>query len=228
MNMKKVTSIILSMLMLVVFVAGFSVSAFAKSNKYVGTIPGFVKTGFTAAGADTKLYQKDHKYCIAVNTSQNIVIVYKADKTGKFTKPVKAMVCSCGEIPGSTLPGTWATYGKHRWRDLVGDVHGQYATRIVGSVLFHSVPYFEEDPSTLETDEYNKLGSNASAGCVRLAVKDAKWIYDKCALGTIVTIYPGKNVKEPLKKPKPIRIPSKSPYAGWDPTDPDIGNPWNQ
>ena len=39
--------------------------------------------------------------------------------------------------------------------------------------------------------QYNKLGQQASAGCIRLAVTDAKWIYDHCRLGTKVVIGEG-------------------------------------
>ena len=41
-------------------------------------------------------YKNSHPYCVAVNTSQNIVIVYAKDATGNYTTPVKAMACSCG------------------------------------------------------------------------------------------------------------------------------------
>lgn len=44
----------------------------------------------------------------------------------------------------------------------------------------------EED---LELEEFNKLGEQASQGCVRLAVSDAKWVYDNCPTGTNVSIY---------------------------------------
>ena len=106
-------------------------------------------------------------------------------------------------------------------------MYGQYATRITGSYLFHSVPYYKQSKSTLETAEYNKLGKRASAGCVRLCVRDVKWIYDNCAAGTIVTLYADGSMQEPFVKPIPVKIPTGSPYAGWDPTDPDKKNPWN-
>ena len=228
MKRNTVKTIVSFLLVLTFLVSLGTVGAFAKSKTAVGTIPDFVDLSFKAAGSESSLYRKSHKYCIAVNSKQNIVIVYGKAKDGSYTKPVKAMVCSCGKIPGSTLAGTWRTYAKYEWRDLVGNTHGQYATRIIGGILFHSVPYYEEDKSTVETEEYNKLGTNASAGCVRLAVKDCKWIYDKCKLGTIVTIYPGTNVKEPLKKPKAQKIPLTGIKSGWDPTDPDPANPWNK
>ena len=50
----------------------------------------------------------------------------------------------------------------------------------------YSIPcgYYEKNPSTQSTVQFNKLGQTASHGCIRLSVGDAKWIYDNCALGT--------------------------------------------
>lgn len=196
-------------------------------GKAVGANPSRVKTAFSNAGANGSSYQSGHDYCIAVNTSQNIVIVYGKDSSGQFTKPVKAFVASCGLSSTPTKTGTYKTTDKYVWRALNGGVYGQYATRITGSYLFHSVPYYSQSKQRLETAEYNKLGSRASAGCVRLCVRDVKWIYDNYPTGTIVTLYADNNLQEPFVKPSPIRIPTNSPYAGWDPTDPDTRNPWN-
>lgn len=174
-------------------------------------------------------YAKNHKYAIAVNTAQNIVTIYTRNpQTGKYTVPYKAFICSTGK-KGGTRSGTWYTSEKcGHWHALVGNVQGQWATRIHDSILFHSVPYYKADPSTLETEEYNKLGTIASAGCVRMTVADVKWIYDNCPLGTVVTIYNDPTVKEPLPKPNAFKIPLDSPNKGWDPTDPDARNPWNK
>lgn len=137
------------------------------------------------------------------------------------------MICSVG-TDGKTPTGTYNTTAKYTWLWLSGNVYGQYATRIVGPYLFHSVPYFTQDKSDLEYEEYNKLGQAASLGCVRLSVKDAKWIYDNCPVGTTVTIYDSDET-EPLEKPKPIRIDtSDKKRRGWDPTDPDSRNPWKK
>ena len=175
-------------------------------------------------------YEKNHPYAIAVNTAQNVVTVYKRDsRTGKYTVPYKAFICSTGK-QGGTRSGTWYTSEKcGHWHALVGNVQGQWATRIHDSILFHSVPYYKADPSTLETEEYNKLGTVASAGCVRMTVADVKWIYDNCPLGTCVTIYNDGSVKEPLGKPsfRRITVTSSDPRYSWDPTDPDARNPWH-
>lgn len=168
--------------------------------------------------------QSEQHYLIKVNRTQNIVTVYTADDKGQFTKPYKAMVCSVG-LNDETPTGTFKTTDKYTWRLLSGNVYGQYATRITGHILFHSVPYYTQDKGDLESEEYNKLGQAASLGCVRLSVEDAKWIYDNCKQGTAVTIYDSAN-PEPLTPPSPKKIDLSDSRKGWDPTDPDPSNPW--
>lgn len=164
-------------------------------------------------------------YYVTVNLTDNIVTVYEQDEAGNYTVPKKAFLCSVGE---DTPEGTFQTMVKYDWRYLFGDVWGQYATRITGHYLFHSVPYFEKDKSTLEYEEYNKLGTTASMGCIRLTAKDAKWIYDNCPVGTTVKMYRG-DVEEPLQ-PAPVQKINVDDVErrGWDPTDPDPANPWKQ
>ena len=164
-------------------------------------------------------------YYVTVNLTDNIVTVYEQDKNGAYTVPVRAFLCSGGE---DTPEGTFQTIEKYDWRYLFGDVWGQYATRITGHYLFHSVPYFEKDKSTLEYEEYNKLGTTASMGCIRLTVRDAKWIYDNCPVGTTITMYRGE-VEEPLQ-PAPVQKlnVTDEERRGWDPTDPAAENPWRK
>lgn len=164
-------------------------------------------------------------YYIKVNRTQNVVTIYSLDEEGLYTVPVRAMVCSVGRN-NATPTGTFTTSDKHEWSALVGGVYGQYAYRIDGHIMFHSVPYFRRDKGRLETEEYNKLGSAASLGCVRLAVLDAKWIYDNCPSGTLVTIYDNE-YPGPFGKPVAEYIDPEDERAGWDPTDPDTDNPWN-
>lgn len=173
----------------------------------------------------TTFAAEKYPYYVTVNLTDNIVTVYEKDAAGKYNVPVKAFLCSVGK---STPEGTFRTTQKYDWRILFGNVWGQYATRITGHYLFHSVPYFEKDKSTLEYEEYNKLGTTASMGCIRLTVKDAKWIYDNCPVGTTVKMYRGK-VKEPLKAETVQKINvNDTAKRGWDPTDPDQKNPWKK
>ena len=62
---------------------------------------------------------------------------------------------------------------------------------------------------------------------MRLSVADSKWIYDNCPSGTLVNIY-DSNDPGPLGKPTPVKIDVNSKYRGWDPTDPDVNNPWRK
>ena len=176
--------------------------------------------GTTAWAAEKQL-----PYYISVDLTDNIVTVYEADDTGAYTVPIKAFYCSGGT---DTPEGTFQTSQKYEWRALFGEVWGQYATRITGHYLFHSVPYLEQDKSTLEYQEYEKLGKTASAGCIRLAVKDSKWIYDHCPIGTTVKMYRG-GAEEPLQPAAVEKLNmSDVERRGWDPTDPDEKNPWRK
>lgn len=87
------------------------------------------------------------------------------------------------------------------------------------------MPYEKKDKSTLEWWEYDKLGTKASLGCIRLKVVDAKWIYDNCVPGTKVEFYTSSN-PGPLGKPTAQKISEDEEVRGWDPTDPDANNPW--
>ncbi len=160
-------------------------------------------------------------YYIKINRKQNVVMVYGLEN-GEYTKLVKVFTCSTGK---ATPVGTFNTTDKYEWRPLFGDVYGQYATRITGSILFHSVPYTKQSKDSLEWEEYNKLGTPASMGCIRLQVADVKWIYDNCPKGTTVTIYDSDSL-DGIEKPTIKLIDGNSQNKGWDPTDPDPLNPW--
>lgn len=167
----------------------------------------------------------DHPYLIAVNREMNTVTVFARDEDGRYTVPYKAFVCSVGD---DTPTGYFYTLERYRWQDLYDNAWGQYATRIVDHILFHSVPYYSKDPSDLEYDQYNLLGTHASLGCVRLTVEDAKWIYDNTEEGFPCVIYDDTLFEGPLGKPESIQIDEEDiEKRGWDPTDPNEENPWN-
>ncbi|MCD7777803.1 MAG: L,D-transpeptidase family protein [Clostridiales bacterium] len=162
----------------------------------------------------------DSDYYIKVNRVTNCVTIY--DKSGES---VKAMICSVGA--NNTTPlGAFNTSQQLRWHHLYGDEYGQYCTRIVDDILFHSVPYYTLNPGDLNIDNYNMLGQADSLGCVRLTVEDAKWIYDNCGLDTEVIIFDGTEDDDPLQRPDAIKFGERAPYT-WDPTDPSEDNPYN-
>lgn len=160
-------------------------------------------------------------YRIRINKQQNCVTIYKVNEKGSY-EPYKAMVCSVGS---ATPLGTFPLKEKIRWHELDGPVYGQYCSRITGHILFHSVWYAQNNnPATVSCTQYNKLGQVASHGCVRLCVRDAKWIYSNVPSGTPVEVYNDKD-PGPLGKPEAIKLPG---YWGWDPTDDtNPANPYN-
>lgn len=157
------------------------------------------------------------EYTIYVNRKSNIVNV--VNRKGKL---VQAMYCSTG-VGYATIKGTFHTQNKLRWHILSHGVYGQYCTRISGPYLFHSVWYYSQRKNSLSIKQYNRLGTQASMGCVRLAVADAKWIYDNCPVGTKVVIGESRRLTKPSRTK--IKL-SASKGTGWDPTDPDPSNPY--
>ena len=174
-------------------------------------VVGFISGRSEAKAADT--------YKIRVNKQCCVVNIYKYDSELQKYKAYKAFVCS----PGYATPvGTHHLGEKMRWHTLDGPTYGQYCSRITGSILFHSVWYYQPEKNTQSYVQYNKLGTLASHGCVRLTVADAKWIYDNVPSGTEVKVYNSSN-PGPFGKPSAIKV---SGYQGWDPTDPDPENPY--
>ena len=101
-------------------------------------------------------------YYIKVNRIANTITVYEKDKKGKYTVPIRAMICTTGY---ATPYGTYPLLAKGNWWPLYGDVYGQYASHIVGNILFHSVPYLERNnKASIEWWEYEKLRNNGVNG----------------------------------------------------------------
>lgn len=162
-------------------------------------------------------------YLVACNRTMNTVTVYTLDEGGRYTKPILSFVCSTG---GNTPEGYYKTLERYRWHYLYDNCWGQYATRIVGHILFHSVPYNTENPADLEYEEYNLLGTPASLGCIRMKVEDVKWVYDNCPQGFPCVIYDDSVTAGPLGTPDFVKIDPADERRGWDPSDPDPNNPW--
>lgn len=172
---------------------------------------------------------RDNLYHLTVNRRTNTVTVYTYNEKGEYNVPVRAMVCSCGEGGANITPvGEFRTASMREWATLYGDdthefLYGQYVTEFNGEILFHSVPYELKDKQALETWEFNKLGTNASQGCVRLAAADSYWIYKNCPLNTPVSVIDADSSADPLGTPPAV---TQNMNNGWDPTDPDKNNPF--
>jgi len=166
-------------------------------------------------------YKSKYYIVVFAGESQSVAI-YSKDSSGKYSVLEKCFTCSTGSKSSPTRTGQYKIWRRFRWRLLVGNVYGQYSTSISSDYLFHSVPYLKESPSSLDMKEYDKLGSPASHGCIRLCVRDSKWIYDNCPDGTQVNIV---NTSGPKGAGVPKRN-TNSRYNGWDPSDPNTSSPY--
>ena len=179
-------------------------------------------------------------YVINVNLGYNRVTVYtRGEKLNDGADPKDAhddefdlipeiaFTCSPG-LDGTTPTGTYYLQNRTTWCLMIHDVYTQYATRIVDDVMFHSIPYLSENPGDLATYDYNILGQDASAACIRLNVRDAAWIFNNCAEGTEVNIFYDYSWPGPIDPEPTYQIPEDlDPLSGWDPTDVySGGNPW--
>lgn len=156
------------------------------------------ETGVADEGTQALLFTEDalptdnpaYTYQLQVSNADQKVYVYQwAD--GGYTRLIKTMVCSTG-LPATPTPkGVFRSEGPvARWCYFPQfDCWAQYAFRIDGSILFHSVLYSSANEKSLRQSSVNNLGRRASHGCVRLSVEDAKWIYENCVTGTGVIVY---------------------------------------
>lgn len=192
-------------------------------------LPGVEYTDVDIAGGEEEYFNGDDlsdngcPYAIKINRQENIVTIYTLDDKGYYTVPVKAMRCSVSPV-GETPEGLFNIQMKWEWLALFDNCYGQYVSQIEGDTLFHSVPYIDTTKDSLETWEFNKLGTGASLGCVRLCVADTKWIYDNCEQGTYVNIF-DSDYYGPLGRPVPVTKLENTEDPGWDPTDMTEENP---
>ncbi len=130
-------------------------------------------------------------FAITVDVTNQVTTVYARDENGDFTVIVRQMLCSTGTKSNPSDVGDWVLSGRKArgcyFPEWGG--HAQYWTKINSSIAFHSVIYSNpRDSMSLKVSSYNNLGKRASHGCIRLTVADAKWIYNNCGAGTVVTI----------------------------------------
>lgn len=147
-------------------------------------------------------------YKIIVDLYWRVVMVYTKDSNGKYTIPVRYMLCTVGKSSTPTRQGTFKMKStKVRFGHFNVGGNAQYWSLITSATYFHSILYDTlGDANSWTRTSWNNLGNAVSHGCVRLPVPDARWIYYNAAPGTEVTIRAGsskdtetKAIREQLK-----------------------------
>ena len=121
------------------------------------------------------------RYLLAVDTSTCRTGVFTGSR-GNWTL-LYYWQCGPGKPSTPTVKGEFTVQAK-------GYVFGHgyscyYYTQFLGDYLFHSIKY---NPGTFNVQD-GRLGVQVSEGCVRLALENAKWIYDNIPRGTKVVIW---------------------------------------
>ena len=122
-------------------------------------------------------------WLIVVDTSDCKVAVFAGSKGNWST--VKYISCSPGKPSTPTVKGEFEVTGR-------GLVFGKsnydcwYYTQFYGDYLFHSVIYNKGSKTSVQD---GRLGMQLSHGCVRLALNEAKWIYDNIPNRTKVIVF---------------------------------------
>lgn len=169
----------------------------AEGLTYFQKVNGIPETGIADEVTQNLLFSENavtsdkpyHPYFLKVDISQQRVYAYAWSGDG-YSKLVKKFKCSTGMPKTPTPRGTYqdSTGPGKRWHYFKDfGVWAQYAFYIQGNVMFHSVLYQKKGGHPTYGSVHN-LGRKASHGCVRLAVKDAKWIWENCGVGTTVVI----------------------------------------
>lgn len=139
---------------------------------------------------------------IVVNKNMQMVTIYAKKPNGEEF-PVKYSICSTGinyeDTPDGTYRAKKLTYAPSygQWYYFKEpDVYITYVTNIIGNVCFHSVSFLNLfDVDSLYRPSYTNLGKRASAGCIRLLVEDARFIWENCN-GALIEIGPGQITDE--------------------------------
>ena len=131
--------------------------------------------------AKAQSYSSNTNWLILVDTSRCVTSIY----TGSWNNWTlnRRYVCSTGKASTPTVKGEYQVYGKG-----YSFGHGYtcyYYTQFYGDYLFHSSPYYVNSNRVMDPT----MGVPSSAGCVRLEIQNAKWIYDNIPYGTKVVTY---------------------------------------
>jgi hypothetical protein len=164
-------------------------------------------------------------YKLVADIDAQLFTVLRQDENGKYTIIDRQMICSTAKPPKRTRTGSFKILKKASWllskkNELHPDLYLQFACHIheEARLWIHSTSFFKRNSNTLDEESYRMLGNPASAGCIRLCVRDALWIYANCPVGTAVEIVKGGGPPALC----PGELPPLPEGATYDPTDPAV------
>lgn len=130
-------------------------------------------------------YSSRTKYLMVVSCKRHELRVYKGKKNR--WRRIKRVPCTTGKRSTPTIKGQFTIKAKGRYFNTGSNGRCWYYTQFKGNYLFHSVIYNRNSRPNHIID--GRLGISASHGCVRLSLKNAKWVYKYMPRKTKVVIY---------------------------------------
>lgn len=126
---------------------------------------------------------------VHLNLNSHLVEAYEIQDDGVHL--LRVMLVATGTMKGSSFtnlcnkrlnrtPTPGGHIGESGWR-------GEFAVPITAGDYFHSVLAHHKNGKWV-LDDNSVLGTNASHGCVRLAVEDAYWLQHFCEKGTAIVV----------------------------------------
>ncbi len=230
-------------------IAGVTRSSMVTSTSYEGTTEVApttttkASTSKTSTSTTKKTSQRPYQPYSGGRFSKLIVfldiqriVFYTTDPDTGADVPAYAVRCSTGK-PGYATPTTgpgryYRLSGRKAVRSKFSSLKSpdpcwvRYATHLAGSIYFHSIPldYYEGRPidySKSYVGGYNRLlaGETSSHGCIRMALRDAKFLYEHTYRGMpVYVLSSSKGYQLAPAQPLPKH---RNPRLGrdWDPTD---------
>ncbi|WP_455540021.1 L,D-transpeptidase family protein [Terrisporobacter sp.] len=122
------------------------------------------------------------KNLIATDLTNKLTYVFEKDENNKWVQLYK-WSSSVGKPSTPTITGTFYINGRKPY--FGSDTYRvKYATRIRGSYYYHSILFNAEGTEIID----DTLGEAISHGCIRLALENARWIYENILDTTTVVI----------------------------------------
>ena len=155
-------------------------------------------------------------------TNQCVNVFVKNEETGAYDVLLNRFVCSAGTSDQPTKLGhffikTDAQEGRKVKNEYYYfqkyESHAYYITRYSGAYMFHSFTYTGTKGAPKKGAYYN-MGNPGSAGCLRMLMGHAKWIYENIDPGTYVVV----NKNRPVNRELRDCLLKYVPPLGWDMT----------
>lgn len=139
-------------------------------------------------------YSSNTRNLILVDKTHHYVNIYQGSK-GSWVNIRRNMLCTIGKAATPTRSGSYklkirvTANGAYGRKDFTGST-AFYAYFYNAGNFFHSIIYRlgTSNPYTA-TPKDARLGQNKSNGCIRLALQDAKYLWDNMKVGTRVIVY---------------------------------------